>query len=88
VYALGHPKRLPLKYTDHASVQDASATRPYFTTELDILNGNSGSPVCAKDTHLVEGVVYEGAQPSTRSYVRGSDLLLFVARRGARSLSS
>lgn len=59
VHVIGHPMGLPLKYTAGASVCDNSS-KFFFTANLNIYGGNSGSPVFNSDTHEVIGVVVRG----------------------------
>jgi V8-like Glu-specific endopeptidase len=58
VYVLGHPAGLPLKYAPGSWVSDVEES--YFTTDLDIYSGNSGSPVFDSETHQVIGMVVRG----------------------------
>jgi hypothetical protein len=55
VYALGHPRGLPLKLVDAAHVL---AVQPAtFRTDLDTFVGNSGSPVFDGLSHALVGIV-------------------------------
>jgi hypothetical protein len=58
VYAIGHPRGLPLKYSPGAKVCPGKNIkgRTYFEANLDTSMGNSGSPVFNID-HEVEGIV-------------------------------
>ncbi len=58
VYAMGHPAGLPLKLTINASIRELNSIYAYTT--LDTYQGNSGSPVFARDSHKVIGVLTEG----------------------------
>lgn len=58
VYALGHPRGLPLKLTDSARVLATDGAT--FRTDLDTYVGNSGSPVFDATTHSLVGLVVEG----------------------------
>jgi hypothetical protein len=59
VHSIGHPAGLPLKYTAGANVCD-NTNKIYFTANLNICTGNSGSPVFNSDTHEVIGIVVRG----------------------------
>lgn len=69
VYTIGHPAGLPLKFATGASVQD-SRNKFFFTADLDIFMGNSGSPVFDMNTHEVIGIVVQGYSKDFR-YVDG-----------------
>ena len=58
VYTLGHPCGLPLKYSAGARVRKLS--KSYFSANLSVYSGNSGSPVFNHDTHEVVGIVARG----------------------------
>ena len=70
---IGHPMGLPMKITDGARVarmNDNELETPfhswllrdnYFTANLDVYAGNSGSPVFNKNTGKVEGILVQGA---------------------------
>jgi hypothetical protein len=58
VYIIGYPVGLPLKYSPEASVGDISEA--YFSADLNVYNGNSGSPVFDRETHEVIGIVVRG----------------------------
>jgi len=58
VYVIGHPVGLPLKYGPGAWVLDSHSA--YFSANLDVYMGNSGSPVFDKETHEVVGMVVRG----------------------------
>jgi V8-like Glu-specific endopeptidase len=58
VYVLGYPLGLPLKYAPKAYIRDIKET--YFTADLDVYSGNSGSPVFDSETHEVLGIVVRG----------------------------
>ncbi len=51
---IGHPTRLPLKITDNGKVSSVMAR--YFRGNLDIFEGNSGSPVFNAQTGKVIGL--------------------------------
>lgn len=55
IYIIGHPVGLPLKYSPGATVR--SIDEAYFSADLNVYSGNSGSPVFDKDTHEVIGIV-------------------------------
>jgi hypothetical protein len=59
VHVIGHPMGLPLKYAARAKVCNNNS-KTYFTANLNIYNGNSGSPVFNSDTHEVIGIVVRG----------------------------
>jgi hypothetical protein len=58
VYIIGYPVGLPLKYSPGASVGDI--TEGYFSADLNVYCGSSGSPVFDSDTHEVIGIVVRG----------------------------
>jgi hypothetical protein len=58
VYVIGHPCGLPLKYADGASVQ--TIENAFFSADLDVFSGNSGSPVFSSDTHKLVGIAVRG----------------------------
>ena len=58
VYILGHPCGLPLKYSAGAQVRDVHES--FFSADLNVYCGNSGSPVFASNTHEVIGLVAQG----------------------------
>jgi hypothetical protein len=58
IYIIGHPVGLPLKYSPEASVGDISEA--YFSADLNVYNGSSGSPVFDSETHKVIGIVVRG----------------------------
>ncbi|HLP44779.1 MAG TPA: trypsin-like peptidase domain-containing protein, partial [Candidatus Kapabacteria bacterium] len=59
IHVLGHPVGLPLKYASGETVSDNS-DKSYFTANLNIYSGNSGSPVFNSDKHEVIGLVVRG----------------------------
>lgn len=71
---IGHPMGLPMKFSDGAVVKrmnDNERKTPfhsfflrtnYFTANLDVYAGNSGSPVFNKKTGEVEGILVQGAE--------------------------
>lgn len=59
VHVFGHPKGLPLKFSDSAVVRD-NTRENYFVANLDTYTGNSGSPVLNDDEHFVEGILVRG----------------------------
>jgi V8-like Glu-specific endopeptidase len=71
--AIGHPLGLPQKIVDGAkvmSMNNLEREHPfrsfflranYFTTNLDVYAGNSGSPVFNRDSGKVEGILIQGA---------------------------
>ena len=72
--AIGHPLGLPKKIVDGAKVMSMNSLEKehpirsfflranYFTTNLDVYAGNSGSPVFNRDTGKVEGILIQGAE--------------------------
>jgi len=58
VYVIGHPCGLPLKYADGANVQ--TVENVFFSADLDVFSGNSGSPVFSDDTHELVGIAVRG----------------------------
>ncbi|MGD2088607.1 MAG: serine protease [Candidatus Aminicenantes bacterium] len=58
VYIIGHPVGLSLKYSPGARLRDISEA--YFSADLNVYNGNSGSPVFDSKTHEVIGIVVRG----------------------------
>jgi hypothetical protein len=58
VYTIGHPCGLPLKYATGGYIRDIN--KAYFSADLDIYSGNSGSPVFNSITHEVVGMVVRG----------------------------
>jgi len=59
LHAIGHPRGLPAKFADGATVRD-NRQEPFFAANLDVYAGNSGAPVFNSDTHEVEGIVSRG----------------------------
>jgi hypothetical protein len=49
---------LPLKYSPEASVGDIREA--FFSADLNVYNGSSGSPVFDSETHEVIGIVVRG----------------------------
>jgi V8-like Glu-specific endopeptidase len=60
LYVLGHPCSLPLKYAPGGMVKHIE--NAYFTSEIDLYSGNSGSPVFCAETHEMIGIV-SGSDP-------------------------
>ncbi len=58
VYIIGYPVGLPLKYSPGASVGDIG--KSYFSADLNVYCGSSGSPVFDSHTHEVIGIVVRG----------------------------
>lgn len=58
IYIIGHPVGLPLKYSSEASVDKISEA--YFSADLNVYNGSSGSPVFDSETHEAIGIVVRG----------------------------
>ncbi len=58
VYIIGHPVGLLLKYSPGARVRDISEA--YFSADLNVYCGSSGSPVFDSETHEVIGIVVRG----------------------------
>ena len=78
--AIGHPLGLPKKIVDGGkvmSMNDLEREHPirsfflrvnYFTTNLDVYAGNSGSPVFNRKTGKVEGLLIQGASDFETDY--------------------
>jgi hypothetical protein len=64
VYVLGHPRGLPLKYVPDQPVTGMDMA--FFSAELTVYGGNSGSPVFSSDTHEVVGIFVRGDQQDFR----------------------
>jgi hypothetical protein len=58
VYIFGHPCGLPLKYSAGARVR--GIYEPFFSADLNVYCGSSGSPVFDSNTHEVIGMVVRG----------------------------
>jgi len=58
VYVIGHPCGLPLKYAAGARVKGVE--NAYFSADLDVFSGNSGSPVFNGNTHELVGIAVRG----------------------------
>ncbi|MGE5342185.1 MAG: trypsin-like serine peptidase [Candidatus Omnitrophota bacterium] len=58
VYVIGYPVGLPLKVAPGGCVHDIADA--WFTSDLDIYSGNSGSPIFDSQTHEVIGIVVRG----------------------------
>ncbi|MCP4153510.1 MAG: trypsin-like peptidase domain-containing protein, partial [bacterium] len=58
VYLLGYPMGLPLKYAPGAYVADMKEA--FFKADLDVFQGNSGSPVFCSESNEVVGIVSRG----------------------------
>ena len=56
LYMIGHPFGMPMKYSGTAPVLSNDACH-YFTAPLSCYEYNSGSPVFASESHLVEGIM-------------------------------
>lgn len=69
VYILGHPCGLPLKYASGSQVRDIYES--YFSADLNVYCGNSGSPVFDSKTHEVIGIVARGDNQDFRWTGRG-----------------
>jgi V8-like Glu-specific endopeptidase len=59
VYVIGHPWDLPLKYAGVSEVVDIS-DKDCFAANLNIYQGNGGSPIFNGDTHEVIGIAARG----------------------------
>jgi V8-like Glu-specific endopeptidase len=78
--AIGHPLGVPKKIVDGGkvmSMNDIEREHPirsfflktnYFTTNLDVYAGNSGSPVFNRRTGKVEGILIQGANDFETDY--------------------
>jgi hypothetical protein len=60
LYAIGYPLGLPLKYSYNALIRSNDDAN-YFNSNLDVFEGNSGSPVYDSETNVVEGILVKGA---------------------------
>jgi hypothetical protein len=78
VYALGHPRGLPLKLADNATVRETDGGT--FRTDLDTYVGNSGSPVFCARTHALLGIVAE-AQKGEGDFEPSPTLRCYVSNR-------
>lgn len=58
VYIIGHPVGLSLKYSPGARLR--CICEAYFSADLNVYNGCSGSPVFDSETHEVIGIVVRG----------------------------
>ena len=58
VYVIGHPCGLPLKFAAGAEVKGVE--NAYFSADLDVFSGNSGSPVFNGNTHKLLGIAVRG----------------------------
>lgn len=58
VYVIGHPAGLPLTFANDSKVR--SAGDDLFVANLDVLGGNSGSPVFLESSDKVVGIVVDG----------------------------
>lgn len=79
VYTLGHPCGLPLKFSRGAQVHKMN--RAYFSANLSVYSGNSGSPVFNSDTHEVVGIVVRGDSQDFRWTGKGWRSIVFPNRR-------
>ncbi|OFZ46871.1 MAG: hypothetical protein A2381_04535 [Bdellovibrionales bacterium RIFOXYB1_FULL_37_110] len=80
---IGHPSGLPLKIASNGKKQNWSEEEKkhfltyifkrfwFFRASLDSFAGNSGSPVINTKTHLVEGILIEGAPDYTLTFEFG-----------------
>ncbi|AQQ69685.1 V8-like Glu-specific endopeptidase [Limihaloglobus sulfuriphilus] len=66
VFAIGSPYGLPLKLSSSANVMENSMPE-YFQANLDVLAGNSGSPVFNAVTLEVEGILVRGNEDFSAS---------------------
>lgn len=70
IYIIGHPSGLPLKIAGRIGFQgddgEGAIIRNdnpfYMETNLDVLGGNSGSPVFSRETNEVIGILIEGGR--------------------------
>ncbi len=84
VYALGHPRGLPLKLAANATVRDLD--RGTFRADLDTYVGNSGSPVFCARTHALLGVLAE-AQKGEGDFRPSPALGCYVSNRIERNVT-
>lgn len=64
VYVLGHPCGLPLKFVSPEPVTRIAPA--FFSAQLTVYGGNSGSPVFHGKTHELVGIVVRGDQQDFR----------------------
>jgi V8-like Glu-specific endopeptidase len=69
VTSIGHPIGLPQKFIDNASVIRLSDADRTIDTDLDVFQGNSGSPVFDAATGLVISITSHGHEDLTRDPV-------------------
>ncbi|MFN0016182.1 MAG: trypsin-like serine peptidase [Saprospiraceae bacterium] len=62
VYGVGHGLSLPLKVSYGGRIIHAPKTFPYFETDLNLVGGNSGSPVFDSETHELVGIYVRGTK--------------------------
>jgi hypothetical protein len=78
IYVMGHPSGLPLKYAPGAQVRGFEDA--FFTADLDIYMGSSGSPVFNADTHEVIGIVVHGDLRDFRWMGSGWGSIIYTGR--------
>ena len=61
VYSIGHPSGLPAKLATSSTIKKVK--KHYFTADLSMFGGNSGSLVCNRITKKVIGILFEGIAP-------------------------
>ncbi len=73
VTAIGAQLGLPLKYSAAGTIRSVDGTPPFvsFDTSLDMVAGNSGSPVLDATTNLAYGVFNSGSQDLTWDPAQG-----------------
>lgn len=62
IYGMGHGLALPLKISIQGKVIHSPKTMPYFECDLQLLGGNSGSPVFDSETHELLGIYIRGTK--------------------------
>ena len=72
VLVAGHPWGIPRKYDAGATVRE-NIESTFFQANLDTYRGNSGSPVVALDTMVVEGLLVRGMTEFVEDAALGCD---------------
>jgi len=75
VYMIGHPRGLPLKAAPGASVCDIA--NDCFASNLDVFQGNSGSPVFDGNTHEVVGLLTRTDEKDFRETPKGVKAVVY-----------
>jgi V8-like Glu-specific endopeptidase len=64
IYMMGHPAGLPLKYVGGAIGREAN--KSFFSADLSVSMGHSGSPVFDNGTHKMIGILVRGYEKDFR----------------------